>query len=515
MSGQRVHERLLDARVGALARIAHAEVDHARRRARPRAASPRPGGRTDTSSCAASTGERRISRDGIGQEGAQHLEATGRARRSPPARRGGGRSAVAPGPKLTASTPASANSATGVQACFGSTSRSPAARRRPTSGVVDDDGRGRRVARDRDLVRAGLARRARGCASPPRPATGRARSGGSGVARRPVGDDVRRDAARDAASPSPTSTNVRPESSTSRGGTGRTRARPSTARSIAFTPGPRARGVGALAVPDELGDEVPEAAGVERVVRRLEHDREVGLEHLRDGGEERRERALRLGELLAREEEKPEVEASGVPASSSAARELDHHRDAALHVARPEAVDAAVLDPPRDVVPAPARCRGGRRGGRAGARSAPSRHVEERRPRRARAGAGRSARRPRPRPPLPPRGGSPTGCPRARASSRRGGSRGRPDRARRQRIPGACGHNQPRCLANAGSRARGRARARVLRPRAPARRRPGRRAGRAAGAHAHRRRRAGRRARPAPRPRPIRARTSGRASSPS
>ena len=41
-----------------------------------------------------------------------------------------------PGPKFTASTPAAANSATGVQACLASSRRSPAARSAPTSGFA-------------------------------------------------------------------------------------------------------------------------------------------------------------------------------------------------------------------------------------------------------------------------------------------------------------------------------------------------------------------------------------------
>ena len=111
---------------------------------------------------------------------------------------------------------------------------------------------------------------------------------------------------------------------------------------------PGARRVGALAVERQRRVEVPEAARVDRVVGRLEHDDEVGLEHERRLGEDARERALLGWELLPHEEQEREVERrrrAGRPAG-----QLDHHGDSALHVARAEADHPAVLDPAGDVV---------------------------------------------------------------------------------------------------------------------------------------------------------------------
>ena len=89
-----------------------------------------------------------------------------------------------------------------------------------------------------------------------------------------------------------TSTNVSPPTSTSSGGAATTGARPSTARSIALTPC-QGRAEWALSPRNvERRVEVAEAAGVDRVVGRLEHDDEVGLEDERRLGEDARERAL-------------------------------------------------------------------------------------------------------------------------------------------------------------------------------------------------------------------------------
>ena len=76
-------------------------------------------------------------------------------------------------------------------------------------------------------------------------------------------------------------------------------------------------------------------------VRRLEHDRELGPgEHA--AREDGRQRALLERDLLAREED--------VARRSRGARELEHHRDAALHVARAEAVHGVVRDPAGEVL---------------------------------------------------------------------------------------------------------------------------------------------------------------------
>ena len=104
---------------------------------------------------------------------------------------------------------------------------------------------------------------------------------------------------------------------------------------------PGAGGVRALAVELDPGLQVPKAAGVEDRVGGLEHDRELGSrEHAarKDGGE----RALLERDLLAGEED--------VARRRRGARELEHHRDAALHVARAEAVHGAALDPAGEVL---------------------------------------------------------------------------------------------------------------------------------------------------------------------
>ena len=67
----------------------------------------------------------------------------------------------------------------------------------------------------------------------------------------------------------------------------------------------------APALEDEGGGDVPEAAGLDRVRRRLEDDHELRVVH-EPGLEERRERALRGRQLLAREEEEGEVDREGL-----------------------------------------------------------------------------------------------------------------------------------------------------------------------------------------------------------
>ena len=112
-------------------------------------------------------------------------------------------------------------------------------------------------------------------------------------------------------------------------------------------PGPRR--VRALALEDELGVQVAEAAHVERRVRGLEDDGELGLERVRARREEGGKRALLLRQLLAWEEEERDVGGELRALLVEPARELDHHREPALHVARAEAVDEAVLDRAGDV----------------------------------------------------------------------------------------------------------------------------------------------------------------------
>ncbi len=108
---------------------------------------------------------------------------------------------------------------------------------------------------------------------------------------------------------------------------------------VAAGPGPG--GVGALAVELDPCLQVPEAAGVEDRVRRLEHDGELGPgEH--SAREDGRQQALLERHFFAREED--------VARRNRGARELEHHGDAALHVARAEAVHGVALDSPGEVV---------------------------------------------------------------------------------------------------------------------------------------------------------------------
>src|SRR5262249_45369970 len=119
----------------------------------------------------------------------------------------------------------------------------------------------------------------------------------------------------------------------------------SEGNSVDAEPGPgRVRG---LALEGDAGDQIPEAAELERVVGRLEADDERGLVDSRGRVEQGGERIELRADLLAGEEEEAEVERElGV---RGPAAELDHHREAALHVGGAEPVDGAVLDPPGQV----------------------------------------------------------------------------------------------------------------------------------------------------------------------
>ena len=85
--------------------------------------------------------------------------------------------------------------------------------------------------------------------------------------------------------------------------------------------------------------DVAEAAGVDRVVGRLHHHDELGGERV--ALEQRRERAVGDGQLLAAEEQRAERRA--------VADELDHHRERALHVAGAEPDHAVAVAAPRPV----------------------------------------------------------------------------------------------------------------------------------------------------------------------
>ena len=146
-----------------------------------------------------------------------------------------------------------------------------------------------------------------------------------------------------------TSTNGKPATSTSSGSTATTGSRPATASPIAFSPC-QGRAECALSAPKhEARVDAAEAADLDRVVGRLEDDHEVGLEGQRRGAEDARQRALAQRQLLADEEEERGVVGERGPLLVDPARELDHHRDAALHVRRAEPDDPAVLEPAGDV----------------------------------------------------------------------------------------------------------------------------------------------------------------------
>ena len=104
---------------------------------------------------------------------------------------------------------------------------------------------------------------------------------------------------------------------------------------------PRPRGVRALAVELDPRLQVPEAACVQDRIGGLEHDGELDArEHV--AREDRGERALLERHLFPREED--------VARRDFGARELEHHRHAALHVARAETVHYVVADAARQVL---------------------------------------------------------------------------------------------------------------------------------------------------------------------
>ena len=103
---------------------------------------------------------------------------------------------------------------------------------------------------------------------------------------------------------------------------------------------PRPRGVPGAPVERPDGVDVAEAAGVQLARRRLHHHHELGVERL--AREQRRERRLLHRQLLAAEEQAAE--------RGAGERQLDHHRERALHVAGAEPVHALAVDPAGPVV---------------------------------------------------------------------------------------------------------------------------------------------------------------------
>ena len=104
---------------------------------------------------------------------------------------------------------------------------------------------------------------------------------------------------------------------------------------------PRPGGVRALAVELDAGLQVPDASGMEDRVRGLEHDGQLGARE-RAAHEGGGKWALLERYLLPGEED--------VARGRTGAGELEHHRDASLHVARTEAVHRPVGDPPGNVL---------------------------------------------------------------------------------------------------------------------------------------------------------------------
>ena len=96
--------------------------------------------------------------------------------------------------------------------------------------------------------------------------------------------------------------------------------------------------------------QVAETARLDGDVRGLEQDRERRLVHDARLVEERRERAELGRQLLLAEDEERQVDGRLDAAAVELPRELEQHGEPALHVARAEADDRAVLDPARDVL---------------------------------------------------------------------------------------------------------------------------------------------------------------------
>ena len=104
------------------------------------------------------------------------------------------------------------------------------------------------------------------------------------------------------------------------------------------------------AVEDEACVQVAEAAGLDRAVGRLEQDRELRVVHAGDAVEEVRERALGGGEQLPGKEQDFEAHGPRRPQVAPCLRQLDHHGDSGLHVARAEPHDLGVRALPGQVV---------------------------------------------------------------------------------------------------------------------------------------------------------------------
>ena len=106
---------------------------------------------------------------------------------------------------------------------------------------------------------------------------------------------------------------------------------------------PRACRVAARPVKRETRDHVPETAGLQLEIRRLEDDCEGRLADRFGSREERGQRVVLGRELLSAEEEEREV--AGCRLEVEAAGQLERHGESALHVAGTEAVDLTAREP--------------------------------------------------------------------------------------------------------------------------------------------------------------------------
>ncbi len=113
---------------------------------------------------------------------------------------------------------------------------------------------------------------------------------------------------------------------------------------------PRPRRMPADAVKDDPRVQIAEAAGLDRVVGGLEQDRQLSLVHQPRAIEEVGQRAELGRQLLFAEGEEGDVDRRLGPVLVERPGELEHHRQAALHVARSQPDHGAVLDPAGDVL---------------------------------------------------------------------------------------------------------------------------------------------------------------------
>jgi GTP-binding protein HflX len=110
---------------------------------------------------------------------------------------------------------------------------------------------------------------------------------------------------------------------------------------------PGTSGVTARPVERHAGDDVAETAGLNGEVGRLEDDRERRLVNRSRPGEERGQRVVLRGELLAAEHEERDI--ARRPLGVEITGQLERDGEAALHVARADTVHGSVRDVSRDV----------------------------------------------------------------------------------------------------------------------------------------------------------------------